>query len=453
MSGERRPGDPPAGRRGRGAAVSRRVLLGTAALGAAAASAGGAGAVLDRGPGDPPGGGGSPASGAAGAAGGGRGPGGLAVRPAAAVRQPVRGRHQPGVLTAPATHGLLAAFDCVDPDRRGLAGTLRALSAELDDLRAGRVAPAGNPGLPPPDNGVLDGVPDPGLVATLSVGASLFDRRYGLGRRRPRELVRMPFLANDRLDPARSHGDLLLVLQADHPDGCVHALRRIMRRTRAGLVLRWMLAGFNRPDPAPVAGRTGTRNLLGFKDGTANPDAGDAALMDGLVWLGQDRDEPQWTVGGTYQVVRVIRMFVEQWDRAALAEQESIIGRHKHSGAPLGRAAETDQPDYPGDPDGARIPLDAHIRLANPHTAQATATRILRRGFSYSHGVDAAGQLDQGLAFISYQRRLAHFLDIQHRLSGERLEEYIQAEGGGFFFTLPGATAADDWLGRALLES
>jgi deferrochelatase/peroxidase EfeB len=419
------------------------MLLGTAALGAAAAGAGVAGAVLDRGGPSTPDPAGGPGGGAAAGS----------VRPASATRQPFRGPHQPGVLAAPAEHGLLAAFQCVDADRRGLAGTLRALSAELDDLAAGRVGTVRDPGLPPPDNGVLDGLPDPGLVATLSVGAALFDDRYGLARRRPRELVPMPFLANDKLDPARTHGDLLLVLQADHPDGCVHALRRIMRRTRAGLVLHWMLAGFNRPDPQPVAGRTQTRNLLGFKDGTANPDAGDGRLMDDLVWLPPGQDEPQWTVGGTYQVVRVIRMFVEQWDRASLTEQESIIGRHKHTGAPLGRSAETDQPGYQADPAGARIPLDSHIRLANPRTAASTAARILRRGFSYSRGVDGAGLLDQGLAFVSYQQRLAHFRQIQDRLAGERLEEYIQAEGGGFFFALPGVTGGGDWLGRSLLES
>jgi deferrochelatase/peroxidase EfeB len=427
------------------------MLLGTATLGVAATAAGVAGAVLDRsGPA------GQPPTGAAAAgldASAGSATPADAARLAAVARRPHRGPHQPGVLTPPAPHGLLAAFECVDPDRRRLAETFRALSAELDELTEGRTRAVVDAGLPPPDNGVLDGGADPALVGTLSVGASLFDHRYGLGRRRPRELVPMPFLANDRLDPARCDGDLLLVLQAGHPDGCVHALRRIMRRTRAGLVLRWLQAGFNRPDPRPVAGQTQTRNLLGFKDGTANPDAGDAALMDDLVWLRPGAAEPQWTVGGTYQVVRVIRMFVEQWDRASTREQESIIGRHKHSGAPLGRAAETDLPSYPADPSGAQVPLDAHIRLANPRTAQATASRVLRRGFSYSRGVDAAGLLDQGLAFVSYQRRLAHFLAVQTRLSGEPLEEYIQAEGGGFFFALPGVSGPGDWLGRPLVES
>jgi deferrochelatase/peroxidase EfeB len=61
--------------------------------------------------------------------------------------------------------------------------------------------------------------------------------------------------------------------------------------------------------------------------------------------------------------------------------------------------------------------------------------------------------LDQGLAFVSYQRQLADFLAVQQRLAGEWLEEYTLAFGGGFFFVLPGAQDAEDWLGRSLLDA
>ena len=411
-------------------ALSRRAFLGTAALGTAVvggAAVGGA-ALADA--------------------------CGRETAPEPGRVRGFRGEHQAGVLEPPAPHGLLAAFRCVDPDRAGLARTLRELSDELAGLVGGRAAAEVNSGLPPADNGVLAEVTDPGLVTTLSVGASLFNGRYGLAGRKPRELVTMPFLGNDRLDPARSHGDLLLVLQGREPDVCLHALRRAMRRTRSGLVLGWTLEVFTRPDAKPQVGRTQSRNLLGFKDGTANPDAGNAAVMDDLVWTSR-ADEPavpSWAAGGTYQVVRVIRMLVERWDRTSLAEQESLIGRHKVSGAPLGGSAETDIPAYADDPAGERVPLDAHIRLANPRDRRSTGKELLRRGFSYSRGVDGGGQLDQGLAFISYQRRLAHFLEASERLRGERLEEYVRPEGGGFFYVLPGVTDDGDWLGRSLLE-
>jgi deferrochelatase/peroxidase EfeB len=145
-------------------------------------------------------------------------------------------------------------------------------------------------------------------------------------------------------------------------------------------------------------------------------------------------------------------MFVEFWDRTPLREQEALIGRHKASGAVLGKATEHDTPAYADDPDGLVVPLTAHIRLANPRTPAAEENLILRRGFSFSRGFDGSGQLDQGLAFVCYQRSLRKgFLAVQERLSGEPLEEYIMAVGGGFFFALPGVPSPDRFLGDALL--
>ncbi|MDP9393922.1 MAG: Dyp-type peroxidase [Actinomycetota bacterium] len=395
---------------------------------------------------------------AAGAAGGcavGAGDGGAASVASAgsATARQFHGAHQVGVVEHPAAFGLLAAFRVVAPDRGALAQTLRAVSAEARNLVDGRTPEPVDPWEPPSDTGVLGVGQRTGVSVTVAVGASLFDDRFGLRRARTRELTVMPYLANDRLDPDRTHGDVLVTLQADRPDALQHALRQLMRRTRSGLVLHWVLDGYNRPDERPTPGRTDNRNLMGFKDGTANPDGTDPALMSQLVWVGPRDGEPAWAVGGSYQAVRTIRMFVEQWDRAPLREQEQILGRHKVSGAPLGSSREEDEPDYAADPHGRQIPLDAHIHLANPRTPHATATRMLRRGFSYSRGFDRAGQLDQGLAFVSYQRRLEHFLEVARRLKGEPLEEYTVTEGGGFFYVLPGARSERDWLGRSLLEA
>lgn len=376
--------------------------------------------------------------------------------PPGAAFIPFEGAHQTGVTALPIPEqGLVASFNVLSPDREALAQALRELTDEIRGLMAGEPPEARDPAYPPVDSGILgEQPPADNLSVVVGVGASLFDDRFGLADRKPRELATMPFLANDRLDPKLSHGDLSIIIEAGHTDSVVFALRQLMRRTRRHLVLRWMVDGYARGIGAGKVSEAATpRNLLGFKDGTSNLDVDDDALMDRHVWVGADDGEPDWAVGGSYQAIRIIRMFVEFWDRTQLVEQEALIGRNKISGAPLGLSGEFDDPDYPEDPDGKRIPLNAHIRLANPRTPETDENLILRRGFNYSRGFDGAGRLDQGLAFISYQRSLEKgFLTVQRRLKGEPLEEYILPVGGGFFFTLPGVTGPDRYLGDQLIS-
>ena len=367
------------------------------------------------------------------------------------------GAHQTGITALPIPEqGLIASFNVHTKDRAELTSVLRELTDEIRGLMAGKPPETRDPAYPPVDSGILgEKPPADNLSIVVGVGASLFDHRFGLADRRPRELVTMPFLANDRLDPKLSHGDISIIFEAGHNDTVQFALRQLMRRTRSDLVLRWMIDGYSRGIGAGAGDTEAAtpRNLLGFKDGTSNLDVSDDALLDRHVWVGPEDGEPAWTVGGSYQAVRIIRNFVEFWDRTQLVEQEALIGRAKISGAPLGMSGEFDDPDYASDPDGLRIKMNAHIRLANPRTPETERSRILRRGFNYSRGFDGAGRLDQGLAFISYQRSLKEgFLAVQARLKGEPLEEYILPVGGGFFFALPGVSGHDRFLGDELVD-
>lgn len=362
---------------------------------------------------------------------------------------PFHGAHQAGILTpAPAQKQNFAchvALDVTAPGKGALAQVLTTLTQRARFLTAGGAPPQLGIGAPPADSGVVGPlVTADGLTITVGVGASLFDDRFGLADRKPAKLKPMTVFRNDFPDPAWTHGDVVVQLCAHNPDTVHHALRDIMRAVRGSMQLRWRIDGYNSP-PRPSG--TG-RNLLGFKDGTANPVSADA---ENLVWV-TDPDEPAWTHGGTYLVIRLIRMLVEFWDRVSINEQERMFGRRRDSGAPLDGNNEFDIPNYPADAEGKTIPLDAHIRLANPRTSQTDNQRLLRRSYNYDLGVDTNGNLRSGHVFVCFQQDIdRQFETIQRRLTDEPLVDYVQPFGGGYFFALPGLTDENDWYGKTLL--
>jgi deferrochelatase/peroxidase EfeB len=360
------------------------------------------------------------------------------------------GAHQAGILTPAPPAACFAAFDVIASDRAELTSLFQTLTSAARFLTAGGRPPAVGAGEPPSDSGTLGPVvPPDGLTVTVGVGASLFDRRYGLATSRPAGLIPMRSFPNDRLQPAQTGGDLMLSICAGSADTAIHALREIARQTRAWLKLRWRVDGFIAP-PRPA----GTpRNNQGFRDGIANPPVGHPRAADRLLWV-SGRGSPAWATGGTYHVIRIIKMFVGPWDELPVVRQERMIGRRRDSGAPLGGATQSDVPHYRSDPHGRVIPLNAHIRLANPRTAATASSRILRRSYNYDRGLDAGGELDLGLVFNCFQRDLVRqFEAVQRRLRHEPLAEFVSPVGGGYFLNLPGVRDRSDWFASSLLGS
>ncbi|MBS1886236.1 MAG: deferrochelatase/peroxidase EfeB [Actinobacteria bacterium] len=364
---------------------------------------------------------------------------------------PFHGTHQAGIATPVQDRLHFAAFDLETESRAELRALMEAWSRAAREMTAGRMIGTenANPLAPPEDTGEANGLPPANLTITFGFGPAIFARPgLGLGARRPAELVALPALPGDALNPLESGGDLCVQACADDPQVVFHAVRNLARIGRGTVAMRWSQLGFGRTS-STSRGQETPRNLFGMKDGTANIRAEDGAAMDRFVWVDSG---PAWMRGGSYLVARRIRMNLEVWDRSSLRDQEATIGRHKYSGAPLGGEDEFEPLplDAAGTDGRPVIPASAHARLASPR--ENGGVRILRRGYSFTDGVDASlGELEAGLFFIAFQRDPAAFVALQRRLGvHDALNEYVKHVGSALF-AVPGGAPAGGYVGEALL--
>ncbi len=373
---------------------------------------------------------------------------------------PFPGPHQAGIVTPAQDRLHFVAFDVITERRDELVGMLNAWTDAARRMTAGQDAGevgavAGGQYAVPDDTGEALGLPPSGLTLTIGFGPTLFTTadgtdRFGLAARRPAPLAELPAFPGDALDPARSGGDLCVQACADDPQVAVHAIRNLCRLGAGTVGVRWSQLGFGRTSSTSSAQAT-PRNLFGFKDGTGNLKSENGAALDRFLWVGEQDPGADWLAGGSYLVTRRIRMRIEPWDTATLADQEQTIGRTKGSGAPLGQAAEFDPVDFTVTA-GTQpaIPRNSHVFLAHPANA---GTAILRRGYSFVDGSDGLGRLDAGLFFIAYQRDPGTgFVQVQRNLRSDAMNEYIQHTSSAVFACPPGVTGPGDWWGRALFS-
>lgn len=368
---------------------------------------------------------------------------------------PFYGPHQAGIATTQQDRLAFAAFDITTSDRTAVQTLLAQWAAAAAQMTKG--LPIGavetSPASPPIDTGEAMGLPPSNLTVTVGFGPSLFDGRFGLAKSRPAALTELPPLPSDALDPLRSGGDLGVQACANDPTVAFHVIRNFARLARGTAVMKWSQLGFGRTSSTSTKQET-ERNLMGFKDGTRNLKAQDTADMDRFVWVGDETDQA-WMRGGSYLVARRIRMLIESWDTDYLADQEKVFGRFKDSGAPLTGTQEFDTPDLAARDTSGKpvIDLNAHIRLASPVTNGGQ--RILRRGYSYTDGIDPqTGLLDAGLFFICYQKNPTdQFVRLQSTLGlRDLLNEYIRHTGSALFAVPPGLTAPGDYYGKVLFD-
>jgi deferrochelatase/peroxidase EfeB len=312
------------------------------------------------------------------------------------------GARQAGITTPVLPFLQIAGFDVVSRDRAGLVGLLQTWTRVAADL-AGRA--------------------DAALSLTFGFGPGLFTQgRFGLADRCPPALAELPSFPGESLDPAAGGGDLCVQVCARHPTAAHDAVRALVNAGRSGARLRWRQVGFR-----DAGEGTDPVGLFGFRDGTANLDPVQDADQ---LWVS---DGPAWLHGGTYLVVRRIRLLLDTWDRTDVATQEAAIGRRRDSNDRLD--------GVPG----------AHAQLASAGTNGGV--KLLRRSYTYDAGADPNGLLDAGLIFICFQRDpRRQFAVIQQRLAAnDPLNGFSQHLASGVFACPPGV-GRGSWIGAGLLS-
>ncbi|MEX8033660.1 iron uptake transporter deferrochelatase/peroxidase subunit [Microbacterium sp. 20-116] len=366
------------------------------------------------------------------------------------------GIHQPGITTPVQEHLHFAAYDMMARTTRDdlaelLSDWTYAATRMMQGLEVTATgAVGGSPEAPPDDTGEALGLPASNLTITFGFGPSLFDARFGLQGQRPDGLERLPAFLGDDLDPLRSDGDLCIQACADDPQVAVHAIRNLSRIAFGRATIRWSQLGFGRTSKTTSEQST-PRNLFGFKDGTANILADDAAALDENVWVSAS-EGPAWLAGGSYLVARRISMLIETWDRTRLAEQDRVIGRDKAKGAPLSGGDEFTEPDFAamGSTGIPAIDPRSHVRLAHPD--MNGGIRLLRRGYNFVDGTTDLGRLNAGLFFLSFQKSPQRYITVQKALSTDAMNEYVRHVGSGLW-AVPPAPAAGASVGAGLLGS
>ena len=402
--------------------------------------------------------------------------------------EPFWGDHQAGIVTPAQSHTYFAALDLATSKRDDVVKLLQVWTLASARMASAQTAQPLEDGLKPvltsgegdaqqqgydaeekpdpsamaADSGEALDLPPARLTVTFGFGAGLFvkdgNNRFGLAAHRPEALVDMPKFVGDQLVDAHTGGDLSIQACADDPQVAFHAVRQLARLADTVARIRWVQTGF-----VPNFGQKQTpRNLMGFKDGTNNPLVSDPKAMAGVVWVGDEG--PSWMRGGSYLVVRRIRIALEHWDRMKVAFQEETVGRDKYSGAPLGKKNEFDSLDLDAvDKDGNPIIAEnAHVRLAAAATNDGA--QILRRPYSYNDGVDFTAErwppwrqgmeYDAGLFFLAYQRDpRTGFIKIYDRMSKlDMMNQFVTHVGGGLFACPPGV-AQGEFIGQRLFEA
>jgi porphyrinogen peroxidase len=256
---------------------------------------------------------------------------------------------EPQAVLSPITEAaifLVAVVEADAPDR------VRELLADVNGLR----------------RSVGFRLPEGELTCVVGIGSELWDRVFGALR--PAGLHPFAEVVGGRHVAVSTPGDLLFHIRAHRLDLCFELAQRLMGR----------LAGFARVVDEVHGFRSfDERDLLGFVDGTENPE-GVAARS--AVLIGEE--DPEFA-GASYVVVQKYLHDLDAWDALPVEEQERAIGRTKLNDIEL--------------PDDVK-PANSHVALNVIVDENGEERQIMRLNMPFGR----VGIGEFGTYFIGYAR-------------------------------------------------
>lgn len=205
-----------------------------------------------------------------------------------------------------------------------------------------------------------------GLACVTGIGSEAWDRLFAGPR--PVELHPFRELTGDKHKAVSTPGDLLFHLRADQLDLCFELASQIMRRLAGAVTVVDEVHGFKYFDE---------RDLLGFVDGTENPD-GEAARV--AVTVGAEDSD---FAGGSYVVVQKYLHDLRAWDELPVEAQERVIGRTKLSNVELADEVK---------------PANSHVALNTITDDEGNEREILRDNMPFG----TVGKGEFGTYFVAY---------------------------------------------------
>jgi porphyrinogen peroxidase len=244
------------------------------------------------------------------------------------------------------------------------------------------------------------------LSVVASIGFHAWDRLFSGPR--PAELHPFIELEGPRHHAPSTPGDLLFHIRAEKMDVCFELAGQIVKAMDGAVTVVDEVHGFRFFD---------NRDLLGFVDGTENPDG---PLAVSATQIG---DEDPEFAGGCYVHVQKYLHDMTAWESLSVTEQELVIGRTKLDDIEL---------------DDDDKPPNSHLALNVIEDEEGNERKIVRHNMPFGE----VGRREFGTYFIGYSRTAAVTEEMLTNMfigdppgNTDRILDFSTAVTGGMFFT------------------